>query len=349
VRLPERALACLVLALVAGCSLRDLSDLEGGTSGDAGAAGSSGSDAGAAGVSGDCAPGSTELACVPLLSDTAYLLHPATEPTRCVTLATQSHRRGEGLVEAACEGNISQKLWVVAETAERVSLRSAWSGLCLQPLASHTAPGSVVVQDACLGLTAQLWSVVVTESGVRLVHAETGLLLDVAEEGELSQLRALILGSERPSATLSWQFEPVEGGHVTLAPESAPDGFLSKVQTQAAVIMGDDSAGRFRVLPGLAEPTCISLESQSALGSFLRHSDYLLWVDPRENTAGFNRDATFCLRDGKSEQGPGYFSLEALNYPDYYVTQSAEGQAELETLGDTRTRLERATFRLRGR
>ncbi len=341
-------LSGLLLALLSACSFRDLSDLDRNASGDAGAAGSSENDAGAAGASLDCNIGSTDLDCLPLRLDTAYLVHPSEELTSCVQVTTGSLAANTPLVLAACQGAITQKFWFSVEQDQRVSLRSARSGLCLQPLPGESGAGTTVVQAPCLGLPAQLWSLLVANEDFSLVHEQTGLHLGATAQGNLEQPSSLMLVAASEPTSKTWQLEPVAGGTVTLEPLAAPSGFLSRVTGQATVLFDDDSVGRWRVLPGLADPSCITLELAFALGSFLRHSDYLLWVDPTDDTAGFARDATFCFGEGKSQTGDDLIALEALNYPDYFITQGPEGQARLERLRDFDEQLERATFRLRG-
>jgi Glycosyl hydrolases family 43/Alpha-L-arabinofuranosidase B (ABFB) domain len=66
----------------------------------------------------------------------------------------------------------------------------------------------------------------------------------------------------------------------------------------------------FTVLPGLADPTCYSLQVG---GQFLRHRDLRLRLEPNTGTPTFRRDATFCAVDGSVA---GSISLVSHNFPD---------------------------------
>jgi hypothetical protein len=56
----------------------------------------------------------------------------------------------------------------------------------------------------------------------------------------------------------------------------------------------------FIVRPGLADPSCYSLESRNFPGAYLRHSAFRLRLNATDNTDLFRRDATFCAQPGIS-------------------------------------------------
>ncbi|KAJ7886029.1 alpha-L-arabinofuranosidase B [Mycena leptocephala] len=59
----------------------------------------------------------------------------------------------------------------------------------------------------------------------------------------------------------------------------------------------------FRARAGLADSSCFSFESRNFPGSYLRHSNFRLRLDPSDGTTLFNSDATFCLRAGHTSSG----------------------------------------------
>lgn len=83
-------------------------------------------------------------------------------------------------------------------------------------------------------------------------------------------------------------------------------------------VIGDDDLARkdatFWARPGLADSSCLSLESRDFPGEYLRHSGYRLRKDRQDGTALFAADATFCPR-----QGQGGTALESYNLRGYYV------------------------------
>ncbi len=70
------------------------------------------------------------------------------------------------------------------------------------------------------------------------------------------------------------------------------------------------------VQKGLADSSCISLESVNSPGEYLRHQNFELYLAPDDESAQFADDATFCLRAGNSGQGD---SFESYNYPQMYI------------------------------
>ena len=75
----------------------------------------------------------------------------------------------------------------------------------------------------------------------------------------------------------------------------------------------------FIVRPGLADPSCYSLESRNLPGSYLRHAAFRVRLAPNENTDLFRRDATFC-----TQPGTGGVRLESINELGTNVRHYAE-------------------------
>jgi hypothetical protein len=65
----------------------------------------------------------------------------------------------------------------------------------------------------------------------------------------------------------------------------------------------------FRARAGLADSSCFSFESRNFPGSYLRHSNFRLRLDPSDGTTLFNSDATFCLRAGHTSSGVSFESF----------------------------------------
>jgi|GEM_PF-5925803 len=82
------------------------------------------------------------------------------------------------------------------------------------------------------------------------------------------------------------------------------------------VIGASEADASFRVVPGLADASCYSLQSKNYPDRYLRHSASRIRIDPRDNTRLFDEDATWCTRPGLSGQG---VSLESFNLPGRYM------------------------------
>ncbi|MDT9696008.1 AbfB domain-containing protein [Streptomyces sp. P17] len=70
----------------------------------------------------------------------------------------------------------------------------------------------------------------------------------------------------------------------------------------------------FRVLKGLAKPSCYSFAT--ADGTYLRHREFVLRAERTDGSALFAQDATFCPRPASH---PGAIMLESVNYPGRYL------------------------------
>jgi hypothetical protein len=63
---------------------------------------------------------------------------------------------------------------------------------------------------------------------------------------------------------------------------------------------------------GLANSACRSFESKDTPGSYLRHSNFQLYLNANDGSALFAQDATFCPQTGANGQGNSFVSY---NYP----------------------------------
>ncbi|MBC8059827.1 MAG: AbfB domain-containing protein [Clostridiaceae bacterium] len=73
----------------------------------------------------------------------------------------------------------------------------------------------------------------------------------------------------------------------------------------------------WKVVPGLADPSCVSLESVNYPGMFLRHRSGEIWLDTNDNSAVFKADATWRIKPGLADSS--MFSFESYNFPGEYI------------------------------
>ncbi|KAJ5669061.1 hypothetical protein N7462_010131 [Penicillium macrosclerotiorum] len=70
------------------------------------------------------------------------------------------------------------------------------------------------------------------------------------------------------------------------------------------------------VRTGLGNSACYSFESVDTSGSYIRHSDFVLYVNANDGTKQFYEDATFCPQSALNGQGS---SIRSWNYPTRYI------------------------------
>jgi hypothetical protein len=78
----------------------------------------------------------------------------------------------------------------------------------------------------------------------------------------------------------------------------------------------DKKAATFVEAAGLANPSCVSFESIDRPGSYLRHQNFQLHLQPSDGSPLFSQDATFCPGPGNSGQG---MSFQSVNFPGRYL------------------------------
>ena len=93
----------------------------------------------------------------------------------------------------------------------------------------------------------------------------------------------------------------------------------------------DKKDGTFVETAGLADAACVSFESVDKPGSYLRHQNFQLHLQPSDGSSLFAQDATFCPRAGNSGQGT---SFESVNYPGRFL-RAFENTVYLASNGGT--------------
>ena len=91
-------------------------------------------------------------------------------------------------------------------------------------------------------------------------------------------------------------------------------GYTSVVSASSPDLLKNDTT--WKVVRGLADANCYSLESKNYPGYFLRHQASRVRLDRNDTSVLFRRDATWCGRDGLSGTG---ISFESKNFPGRYL------------------------------
>ena len=78
----------------------------------------------------------------------------------------------------------------------------------------------------------------------------------------------------------------------------------------------DKQGATFVEAAGLANPSCVSFESIDRPGSYLRHQNFQLHLQPSDGSPLFSQDATFCPGPGNSGQDT---SFQSVNFPGRFL------------------------------
>jgi hypothetical protein len=100
---------------------------------------------------------------------------------------------------------------------------------------------------------------------------------------------------------------------------------------------------QFVIVPGLADPEAISIESVNFPGFYLRQHRNSILLTPDDGTEGFQADATWWIRPGQADSS--WISFESYSQPGKYISRML-GVMALVEMKDTTTDRERedATF-----
>lgn len=79
--------------------------------------------------------------------------------------------------------------------------------------------------------------------------------------------------------------------------------------------IADDAV--FKIVPGLADPSCISFESKNYPGYYLKHENYEIILKKNDGSEQFSADATFRKVPGLADSR--YISFQSYNYPDRFI------------------------------
>ncbi len=115
----------------------------------------------------------------------------------------------------------------------------------------------------------------------------------------------------------------------TLISVSHPGMYVCEVQSLCGVAStGVVAPLHLKIVEGIANPNCISLESATDAGYFLRHQDSRLKLHPLpENDQLFAYDSTFYLVNNPD----GTVSFRSYNYPKQYIAVTASNELYIAT------------------
>jgi len=96
------------------------------------------------------------------------------------------------------------------------------------------------------------------------------------------------------------------------------------------------SDSQFRMVPGLADPTAVSLESVNFPGFYVRQQNNVILINPDDGTENYQADATWWIRPGLADDT--WISFESYSQPGKYISQKMGIMALVEITDGTPTR-----------
>jgi hypothetical protein len=148
-----------------------------------------------------------------------------------------------------------------------------------------------------------------------------GLPTDAAENSVQANIASVGYGAPSPIATGTLN----PGSTISLRATTAccttryvrhqNNNAVTSVITSSSSAL-DKNDATWIVRRGLANDSCVSLESRNYPGDFLRHSNFQLYRQPNDGSTLFRADATFCPQAGRNGQGTSFASY---NFPTRFI------------------------------
>ena len=193
-------------------------------------------------------------------------------------------------------------------------------------LALHNPSGSLVVGERMQQWdvnysAAQRWKLIPTEDGSYRVQNEySGLYLDT--EGQSTAEHAYVVQNQySESNTQKWRLERIyEIGRFRSS--NISDCHVYHDSSNRVLIANNSTtmsleSSQWRIVPGIADSSCISLESVDNPGYYLRHYEGNIIISANDGTEIFKQDATWRIHEALD--GLGGISLESYNITGAYM------------------------------
>lgn len=200
-------------------------------------------------------------------------------------------------------------------------IRGNYSNLVLDNKNGSTQSGSIVQQWEDNNAPAERWLLIPDANGIyRIKNKAGGNYIDTLNQS--TQLHAsLVQLPYSTSSTQKWRLERIyeisrfESFNIADHYIRHTSSGSIKIDHQFTSLPLKDS--EWRVVPGLADANCISLESVNKPGYYLRHRNGLLELSLNDGNAVMKADSTWYVRDGLADAS--MVSLEAYNIPGNYI------------------------------
>ncbi|MFE4691412.1 family 43 glycosylhydrolase [Streptomyces sp. NPDC056749] len=205
-------------------------------------------------------------------------------------------------------------------TAKGLVLGRATGGV-RTPLAEARLRGTVGrthrVKVEAVGPSIEVYVDDMTKPRIRTTDASFASGANGVQAGTQKPSQAGAPGAAKPVAR--FDNVSVRSNVFTFESADAPNRFIrhawSRGRVDADVTPYADM--RWKVVPGLADPAAVSLESVNFPGTFLRQRDGEVWIDQRTDDAGFRADATWRRVPGLSDRS--LVSFESFGSPGLHL------------------------------
>ncbi|MCO1577889.1 AbfB domain-containing protein [Crossiella sp. SN42] len=251
---------------------------------------------------------------------------------RCLEIGGREKGNDAQAIQWECNAGATQRWELIDQGINTYLLRNNNSKKCLEPLGGNTANGTTLVQHDCMGnRLQQRWQVVPSRGGAVVLRNEASGRAAAVENSATHDGARLVQYTVEHAPGQQWKVQVVTAAkHDLVTPQTQIRSLRTATPGLFASARHANGLGRieridanspeldkrdatWKIVPGLADPSCYSFESFNIPGAFLRHANYQVRLDDNTNTDAFKGDATWCARSGLAGDG---VSFESFNFPE---------------------------------
>ena len=204
---------------------------------------------------------------------------------------------------------------------EYFSLKCNFSGLALDNPDGSLVVGEHIRQWDVNDSSAQKWKFVPTGNGnYRIQNKHSGYYLDT--ENQSTEVHSYLIQNQySDSETQQWKLERIYE-IAKFKSSNINDCYIYHNSANQVMIANTSVAmpvtsSQWRIVPGLADNTYVSLESVDQPGYYMRHYEGKVIISKNDGTEIFKKDATWKFDNALN--GKSGVTLEAYEFPGIYV------------------------------
>lgn len=238
----------------------------------------------------------------------------------CLDDAGGSVEWGNQMIQWEDNGLPTQS-WRFVNGGSKFTLVCNYSDLALDNPNGSLQSGTRIVQWDKNYSPAQRWQIIPDSTGsYQLQNEASGLYLDT-ENGSTQAHAYIVQNSANGSGTQKWRLERIFE-IARLRSYNIADCHVYHDANGSVLIANRETtmplaSSKWRVVPGLADSTCVSFESVDRPGYYLRHYNGNGMISQNDGTEIFKQDATWRMKAGLADAGG--VSFEAYNISNAYL------------------------------
>ena len=234
---------------------------------------------------------------------------------------------GSTLTQQACDSSLTQRFVLHHNLDDNYQIEheKTHKVLAMGDGASNNGAGAVLwSNDGGLNQHWQVKSLSENDDLYAITNAQTGQSLSSAPQARKGQAI---------THTQQQQWWLLRADTVQIEPVNYPDYVLSYRANGVWLESTPDpvESSEFRMVAGLADGSGVSFASVQHPGYYLRHRNFVLYLEYDNGSDTFTEDATFYRRKGLASDAN--VSYESYNYPGYYIRHQYY-QLKLSPKGD---------------